>query len=236
MGATRAAQYIAANGGASFLSEEEFVEAANPILTAASNLLTRATGRAEQGTPDNTAEMLSRVQELMSEKAGPVRSRGSIFEALEQVSAWTGEYTEVVSADPGSRRSINRTFLVRDILTMADYISHSGQSRGSVIYSDPSGSLPRIGHGSEPDIELDLPEIFRFKLDNGALDDQVQETALPGPSFLQIGEEPVAPTDSAIKPLPGKVEFRWRHRRPIPQDDEFFENVWRDFRANGNIH
>ena len=139
---------------------------------------------------------------------------------------------------------MNRTFLVRDILTtahvylsaMADYISHSGKSRGSVIYSDPSGSLPRKGHGAEPDEELDLPDIFRFQLDNGALDDQVQETTLPFPSFLQIGEEPAAATDGAIEPLPQKVEFRWRSRRPIPEDDEFFENVWRDFRANGNIY
>lgn len=244
VGATRAAQYIAANGGPPLLTESEFLEAADPVLNAALDLLSRATGRAEQGTPDNTAEMLSRIQELMSEKAGPVRSSDSILEALEQVSAWASEYSEAVSADPTSRRSISRTFLVRDILmtahvylsAMADYISHNGQSRGSVIYSDPSGSLPRKGHGSEPDKELNLPEIFRFKLDNGALDDQVQETELPGSSFLQSGEEPAAPADSAVKPLPGKVEFRWRHRRPIPQDDEFFENVWRDFRATGNIY
>jgi succinate dehydrogenase / fumarate reductase flavoprotein subunit len=244
VGATRAAQYIAASSGQPLLTETEFVETANPIMAAALDLLSRATHRAEQGTPDNTGEMLSQVQELMSEKAGPVRSGDSILEALKQVSVWADEYTGAVSADGTSRRSISRTFLVRDILTtahvylsaMADYIAHNGHSRGSVIYSDPSGSLPRKGHGSEPDKELDLPEIFRFRLDNGALDDQVQETALPGPQFPQSSIATATPADPAATPLPSNVEFHWRKRRPIPQDDEFFENVWREFRANGNVY
>ncbi|TLM88337.1 FAD-binding protein [Pseudarthrobacter sp. NamE5] len=244
VGATRAAQFIAASDATPAHSEKEFIEAGTPILRAALDLLASATNRAEQGTPDNTGEMLSRVQELMSEKAGPVRSRHSILEALQQVSLWADEYSEVVSADRESRRSINRTFLVRDILTtahvylsaMADYIAHDGKSRGSVIYSDPSGSLPRRGYGSEPGKELALPDIFKFSLDNGALDDEVQETTLTSPLPLQALETSGTTTDRGAKPLPSKVEFNWRRRRPIPQDDEFFENVWRDFRANGNIY
>jgi succinate dehydrogenase/fumarate reductase flavoprotein subunit len=227
VGATRAAQYISARDGAPILTETEFVDAGKPVLEAALDLLNSATGRAEQGVPDNTGEILSQVQELMSEKAGPVRSSDSILEALEQVSVWMSEYSAAVSADAASRRSISRTFLVRDILTtahvylsaMADYIAHDGRSRGSVIYSHPAGSLPRKGHGPEPAKELDLPENFRFQLDNGALDDQVQETELLD-----------------AEPLTCKVEFHWRPRRPIPEDDEFFENVWRDFRTNGNVY
>jgi hypothetical protein len=33
----------------------------------------------------------------------------------------------------------------------------------------------------------------------------------------------------------GEVTCTWRSRRPIPPDDDFFENVWRRFRADGNI-
>lgn len=244
VGATRAAQFIAAGNHAPAGSEKEFITAGRPLLAAALDLLAAATSRAEQGVPDNTGEMLSRVQVLMSEKAGPVRSRDSILEALEQVSRWTDDYSALVSADAASRRSINRTFLVRDILTtahvylsaMADYIAHSGQSRGSVIYSDPSGSLPRQGYGTEPNKELMLPDIFKFTLDNGALDDQVQEATLTSPSTLEIDEAAGSTTNRVSQPLLSKVEFHWRPRRPIPQADEFFENVWREFRANGNIY
>lgn len=48
-------------------------------------------------------------------------------------------------------------------------------------------------------------------LDNGALDDQMQETTL---AAIRGG-----------KPASSKVQFNWRRRRPIPQDDESFENV-----------
>jgi succinate dehydrogenase / fumarate reductase flavoprotein subunit len=28
----------------------------------------------------------------------------------------------------------------------------------------------------------------------------------------------------------------WRPVRPIPEDDDFFENVWRDYREHRNIY
>ena len=33
----------------------------------------------------------------------------------------------------------------------------------------------------------------------------------------------------------GKCSFSWRPVRPLPADDDFFENVWRRYRENGNI-
>ena len=110
----------------------------------------RPSARAASGIPDNTGDLLREVQVLMSAKAGPVRSAQSIDEALVQVHEWLSTYESTVSADASSRRSINRTFLVRDILTsayvylsaMADYVAHGGRSRGSVLYTDPAGTIP----------------------------------------------------------------------------------------------
>jgi succinate dehydrogenase/fumarate reductase flavoprotein subunit len=250
VGATRAAQFIAARANVPVLTDSEFVDVAKPLLEGATEILDSATARAQQGVPDNTGDMLERVQVLMSEKAGPVRSSTSILEALEQVGDWMREFPAMVSADKGSRRSISRTFLVRDILTtayvylsaMADYVAHDGHSRGSVIYSDPAGSLPRKGYGPEPETELQLPEIFRFRLDNGALDDVVQETMFfdvqnqpPGEATANSGGSATNTVERQQRPSPGDVVCHWRTRRPIPEPDEFFENVWRDFRANGNV-
>src|SRR5699024_161555 len=173
-------------------------------------------------------EMLTAVQELMSAKAGPVRSAESIREALQQVHTWLAEYEETISADATSRRSMNRTFLVRDILTtayvylsaMADYVSHGGKSRGSVLYTDPAGQLPLVGYGPSAEEEMDLPELFRFTLDGEELAGQVQESAWQPP-----GEDPA-----------GTPQFHWRPVRPIPADDDFFENVWREYREHGNIY
>jgi succinate dehydrogenase/fumarate reductase flavoprotein subunit len=231
VGATRAAQFIAARRGTSPLEVADFTAAAKPVLAGALGLLEKATARAAAGVPDNTGELLRDIGELMSAKAGPVRSAASIHDALVQVHEWLAGYEELVAADAWSRRAVNRTFLVRDILitayvylaAMADYAEHGGRSRGSVLYTDPAGSLPVVGHGPDATAELDLPEIFRFQLDGGALDGEVQETAwLPadGP-----GQDPA-----------GSAEFTWRSVRPIPGDDDFFENVWREFREHRNIY
>ncbi|WP_154792796.1 FAD-dependent oxidoreductase [Occultella kanbiaonis] len=247
VGATRAAQFIAARRTQGPVAAEEFSAAATPVLADALALVERATARAAAGTPDNTGDLLREVAELMSAKAGPVRSAASIDEALVQVHAWLRDYDELVSADASSRRSVNRTFLVRDILTtayvylsaMADYVGHGGRSRGSVLYTDPDGGLPLVGHGESAEQELDLPDLFRFTLDGGALDPEVQESAWarPGESGDGAGLAGwVGPVSREVADPAGRPLFRWRPVRPIPSGDDFFENVWRQFREDGNIH
>ena len=241
VGATRAAQLVAARRRQDPLPDDAFATAAATVLEEAAELVERAGARAAAGIPDNTGELLRDLQELMSAKAGPVRSSASIAEALGQVRAWLAGYGDLVSADTASRRSVSRTFLVRDTLTsayvylsaMADYLGHGGRSRGSVLYTDPAGELP--------DVALD--ESFRFELDGGALDDEVQETAWVAPTgtvpdgFAPTGTLPDGPaptTESAVAGA-GTAVFRWRRRRPIPDDDDVFENVWREYRSDGNV-
>ncbi|HEY8720338.1 FAD-binding protein [Pengzhenrongella sp.] len=229
VGATRAAQFIAARREADPVAEASFVAVAEPVLAAAVGLVAQATARGAAGLRDNTGDLLRDVGELLSAKAGPVRSRESIQEALVQVHEWLAGYCDLVTADAGSRRAVNRTFLVRDILTtayvylsaMADYTTHGGRSRGSVLYTDQAGSLPVVGYGPGAADELDLPELFRFRLDGGELDGEIQEAAwFPG--------------EGAGDPA-GTAELTWRPVRPMPADDDFFENVWREYREHRNI-
>lgn len=221
VGATRAAQMIALGPPHAAVTETEFVRAAAARIAEANQLIADATTRASNGVEDNTGALLRHVQSLMSAKAGPIRSAESIREALTEISDLHAAYSSTVSADGTSRRSVDRLFLVRDILTtayvylsaMQDYVEHGGASRGSVIYTDQNGRAPRVGFGPDPEAELALPPEFRFTLDGGYLDGQIQETAYRA-------------ADRA-------VDISWRERRPIPEDDDFFENVWRDFREHG---
>ena len=59
-----------------------------------------------------------------------------------------------------------------------------------------------------------LPEAFTYLVDDGSRKDLVQEMKL---------EE-------------GKCTFNWRKVRPIPENDDFFENVWKAYRNNKNIY
>jgi hypothetical protein len=219
VGATRAATYIAERRREAPVAIDEFEAAAHGVVSAAVALLRGATERADSGAPDTTDALLREATELMSSHAGVVRSRQSIADALARVTQWLGTYEKTSSADAGSRRSVNRLFLIRDILTsqyvylsaMADYLDHGGRSRGSVLYSDTSGRLPLASEGGP---ELDLPEVFRFSLEDG-LADVVQESEWYGD---------------------GSPAFEWRPVRPIPTDDEFFENVWRHYRDDKNVY
>ena len=59
-----------------------------------------------------------------------------------------------------------------------------------------------------------LPESFRFCLDDGSKDSLIQEMFY----------------------VDGNCSFIWRPVRRIPDDDDFFENVWRSFRENWNVN
>ena len=75
-------------------------------------------------------------------------------------------------------------------------------SRGSALYTDPSGVKPYAA----------LPDALTFRLDDGSRGHLVQE--------LELAET---------------IRFHWRPVRPIPDEDDFFENVWRGYRKNQNI-
>ncbi len=66
--------------------------------------------------------------------------------------------------------------------------------------------------GQKPDSRL--PEEFAFCLDDENRADLIQEVSYKD----------------------GNTQFQWRKVRPIPEDDNFFENVWRQYRENQNIY
>ncbi|HET9126910.1 MAG TPA: FAD-binding protein [Propionibacteriaceae bacterium] len=217
VGATRAAEFIAARRREGPGPEEEFRAAASPVVAAAQALLHEATSRAESAS-DTTDAMLRDCTRLMSYRAAFVRSEGGVRAARDEVARRLAAYSADVVADPASRRSVNRLFLIRDILTsqyvyleaMLDYLAHDGGSRGAVLYTDPAGVLPVSPDGTE----LDLPADYRHRLDAGRLDDVVQETWWDGG---------------------GSPRFVWRPVRPLPPVDEVFETVWREFRDGGAV-
>ena len=136
----------------------------------------------------------------MSACAGMIRDRAQMLDALEQVNRLLENYPRVVRKPDAGQLSL--FFRLRDLLitqravltAMCDYADRGG-SRGSGLYTRADGSLPREG----------LPDLFRFRPDDGRLRTQVQET----------GPEGVV----------------WRPVRPIPEIDYFFENQWKEFRA-----
>ena len=74
--------------------------------------------------------------------------------------------------------------------------------------SDHGGAIRQ-----QPAMETALEECFRFCLEDGSMSSQIQQTQLTEDGW----------------------RVWWRPVRPIPQDEDFFENVWRQYRENQNI-
>ena len=105
-----------------------------------------------------------------------------------------------------------QAFRNRDILlsqyvylcAIREYIRKGGGSRGSYLIQDKSGELP---HAS-------LPENFRFSLDNGDLLESVCEIVLDANTL--------------------ECQCDWKPVRPIPTEENWFENIWTEYRK-GNV-
>ena len=217
VGSTRAAQYIAARRQGSPQYDEAFAAAADSALRQMGQMAMQALhadpvlldklSPARQGT---VRHAWNHVGEGMSQHGAAIRDMGQIAAYRRQVQQQLAELPYSGLRAP-KLTELQWLFRLRDTLicqdvylaAMEDYIAHGGRSRGSALYTDPTGRKPYDA----------LPDTFTFVLDDGSRGDLVQEVAYKN----------------------GRCEFSWRPVRPIPEDDDFFENVWRAYRETGNI-
>lgn len=146
----------------------------------------------------------------MSVIGAAVRDAGRI----EALAAETREKLENFAGEVrvASDREYGRLFRYRDtLISQLTYLSAMADYVRQGGRSRGSG-LYTDPAGVKP-LET-LPECCRFTPDDGALLTRVQEAQFRD----------------------GQVACAWRAVRPIPREDDFFENVWREFREHGNVH
>ena len=110
------------------------------------------------------------------------------------------------------RKDLSRLYRLRDML-----ISQQVYLSAMVDYIERGGKSRGSALYTDPQGEKaypSLPAAFTFTLDDGSRGDQVQQTGWAG----------------------GLCPSSWRMVRPIPNEDDFFENVWRAYRQNENIY
>lgn len=145
----------------------------------------------------------------MSTVGAAIRNRAGIARALEEIKAEQVTFHEEVCIS--SANSLAQLFRFEDAL-----LCQQVYLQAMLDYMDAGGksrgsALYTDSNGMRP--YAALPDEFVFTLDDGSLGGRVQEVVL----------------------CEGTLETTWRNVRPIPQDDDFFENVWRDYRKNRNI-
>ena len=200
----RAAQYIAANYTEPPLPMETFVDTVREHFMEKYELAFSHTKN------DRTA-----MQKRMTDCGAHIRSLDKIEQAIQECLDDMKAGSVAKSREPSavqSPNSIAQAFRNRDILitqyvylcAIREYIRKGGGSRGSYLIQNKKGTLPLAT----------LPEDFRFSLDSGELLDSVCEISLD--------------TDTL------ECRCNWVPVRPIPVEDNWFENIWAEYR-NGNV-
>jgi len=200
-GSARAAQYIARRYSETPMQTEEFLE--NSIDQIEKKLAMGEHFVSTLGKESNVISIRNAIGERMNECGAIIRSltkaRSGKEDALKRLEK-LAEKTKLSSIKELPFAYQNYDLLLCQYVYLSAivfYIEENGKSRGSYLVQDTEGELPTHN----------LPETFRFSIDNGKLSNSIQIVSF---------EE-------------GACSFEWEQVRPIPEEKDWFENVWNDF-------
>lgn len=205
VGSTRAAQYIAARCGGAPEDEAGFEAEASQALMQMGTLAQRALTEQEP----TIYRLRNEAGRRMSACGAAIRNSGEIADYLETIQAQLADLPACASI--GGSKDLPWLYRYRDTLICQQ--TYLGAMLDYVRQGGKSrgSALYTDPAGTKPFAQL--PDTFTFTVDDGSRGDLVQEALWDG----------------------GACTFQFRKVRPIPEDDDFFENVWRSYRETGNI-
>ena len=163
--------------------------------------------RADTG---NVRALWQHAAEEMSRCGAAIRDPAQIRAYGKQVEAQLAGFAQTVKA--GSRTELAMVYRLRDmLLSQRAYLTAMADYTAHGGKSRGSALYTDLTGGIKPFTQL--PDTFTFALD---------ETEAPLIQELWFED--------------GTCCTAWRAPRPIPEDDNFFENVWRSYRETGNIY
>ena len=163
--------------------------------------------RADTG---NVRALWQHAAEEMSRCGAAIRDPAQIRAYGKQVEAQLAGFVKTVKA--GSRTELAMVYRLRDmLLSQHAYLTAMADYTAHGGKSRGSALYTDLAGGIKPFTQL--PDTFTFALD-----------------------EAEAPLIQELWLENNTCRTAWRAPRPIPEDDDFFENVWRSYRETGNIY
>lgn len=157
----------------------------------------------------NVFDVKSSAMNSMSECGGAIRNSEKISDYLNKVNDLLNNFDSSVSYD--SPIQLRWIYRLRDILiSQKCYLSAMNNYNNEFGKSRGSALYTNL-KGIHPHDKL--PETFTYLIDDGSRKNLVQEMTYQN----------------------RECTFNWRQVRPIPENDDFFENVWKEYRKNKNI-
>ena len=156
---------------------------------------------------DNVNLLIKNAQRRMSDTAAAIRNADNMKDALQSTNLEIEALDKVGVKD---KSQIYMYYKLKDIL-----YTQSAVLTAMIDYSQTVGDTrgSSLCFDEKGKLRKGLEEIFRFTEEKGNTRSKVQETVLSEDGFVSS----------------------WRDVRPIPKNDDFFENVWRQYRENKNI-
>lgn len=157
---------------------------------------------------DNVTEKTKSAQRLMSDKGGAIRDVEKMSSALELIRDELKNFT--LNIGVSKKSTLYKAYKLKDILTVQGAVLSAFIDYAEKIGVTRGSALIYDKNG---DLRDGLDEMFRLKAADAVAVDQIQEIVKTDDGFC----------------------VSWRAVRPIPKNDDFFENVWRQYRKNHNI-
>ena len=155
-------------------------------------------------------DLLPEAREYLTRCGAAIRDPAQIRAYGKQVEAQLADFAQTVKA--GSRTELAMLYRLRDmLLSQRAYLTAMADYTAHGGKSRGSALYTDLTGGVKPFAQLS--DTFTFAFD---------ETESPLIQELWFED--------------GTCRTAWRAPRPIPEDDDFFENVWRSYRETGNIY
>lgn len=173
------------------------------------DLLSEAREYLTRADTGNVRALWQHAVEEMSRCGAAIRDPAQIRAYGKQVEAQLADFAQTVKA--GSRTELAMLYRLRDmLLSQRAYLTAMADYTAHGGKSRGSALYTDLTGGVKPFAQLS--DTFTFALD---------ETEAPLIQELWFED--------------GTCRTAWRAPRPIPEDDDFFENGWRSYRETGNI-
>ena len=157
---------------------------------------------------NNVTAAIQAAQRRMSDCGGSIRDCDRMAAAMGQI----GEELLGLENRIGVRDAANlyRAYKLKDILTVQYAVLGAMADFSKTVGTTRGSALYQDQNGT---LRAGLDELFRFRQETKAAD-RVQQVRLED----------------------GQLQISWRPVRPLPTGDDFFENIWRQYRENQNIY
>lgn len=160
-------------------------------------------------TEDNVDDMWKHTTKRMSQAGAAIRTAEAIQKITKEVLTEINQFSALIKVKEA--KQLKKVYRLYDILT-SQYVYLSAMTDYMKHGGKSRGSaLYSDISGNKP--YNFLPDIFTYTIDDGSRNDQVQEVSYQKNECI----------------------CTWREVRPLPNEDNFFETVWREYRENGNI-